>query len=131
MSDENVAIVRRLNDAINSGAVPPELLTDDFELRNATTAVTDATYFGYEGGLQWRRDLFDVVDEARLEIDEVLATGPDYVVVANRLVGRGSSSGAPFDLRWASVFWLRGGQVARTVGYNTRRAALEAVGLSE
>ena len=131
MSDDKVETVRRLNDAINSGTVPRELLTEDFELRNATTAVTDATYFGYEGGLQWRRDLFDVVDEARLEIDEILATGPDYVVVANRLIGRGSSSGAPVDLRWASVFWFRGDQVARTVGYNTRRAAVEAVEPSE
>ena len=130
MSDEKVETVRRLNDAINSGTVPRELLTEDFELRNATTAVTDATYFGYEGGLQWRRDLFDVVDEARLEIDEILATGPDDVVVANRLIGRGSSSGAPVDLRWASVFWFRGRQIARAVGYNTRRAALEAVDLS-
>ena len=60
-----------------------------------------------------------------------LATGPDYVVVANRLIGRGSSSGAPVDLRWASVFWFRGRQVARTAGYNTRRAAFEAVGLSD
>jgi hypothetical protein len=33
MSDEKVEIVRRLTDAINSGTVPPELLTEDFEPR--------------------------------------------------------------------------------------------------
>ena len=66
MSDENVAIVRRLTDAINFGTVPRELVTE-----------------------------------------------------------------APVDLRWATVFWFRGRQVARAVGYHTRRAALEAVGLSE
>ena len=130
MSDENVEIVRRLADAINSGTVPRELLTEDFELRNATTAITDATYFGYEGALEWRRDLFDVVEEARLGID-ILATGPDYVVAGISLTGRGASSGAPVDLRWAGVFWFRGRRVARAIGYNRRRAALEAVGLSK
>jgi ketosteroid isomerase-like protein len=131
MSDEHVEIVRRLTDAINSGTFLRELVTDDFELRNATTAITDATYFGYEGGLQWRWDLFDVVEEARLEIDDIVASGPDYVVVGIRLIGRGASSGAAVDLRWSAVFCFRGRQVARAVGYNTRRAALEAVGLSE
>jgi ketosteroid isomerase-like protein len=130
MSPENVRAVRRLADAINEGPIPRDLLTADFELKNATTAVTDATYFGYEGGLKWRADLFDVVDGARFEIDEILATGPDYVVIANRLVGRGSSSGAPVDLRWSSVFWFREGRIARVAGFERRRDALEAVGVS-
>jgi hypothetical protein len=38
---------------------------------------------------------------------------------------------APVDLRRATVFWFRGRRVACAVGYNTRRAALQAVGLSE
>ena len=128
MSHENVEL-SRLVDAVNAGWIPRELIAPDFELTNATTAVTDATYFGYEGGLQWRRDLFDVVDDARYVVDEILAEGPDYVVISNRLVGRGSSSGAPVELRWSSVFWFRGGRVTRAVGDGMRREALEAVGL--
>jgi ketosteroid isomerase-like protein len=93
--------------------------------------VTDATYRGYEGGLKWRDDLFDVVDDARYEIDEILAAGPDYVVVANHVAGRGSSSGVPVELRWASVFWLRKGQIARVAGFERRRDALRAVGLAD
>ena len=131
MSEEHIELVRRLADAVNSGDLPRELLSDDFEVTNATTAVTDATYHGYEGGLKWRQDFFDVVDDAHYEIDEVLAAQDDYVVILNHLAGRGSSSGAPVDLRWASVFWFREGKIARIAGFNSRRAALDAVGLSE
>ena len=132
MSQENnLKIARRLVDAINADAIPRDLFTPDFEIQNAVTAVTDATYIGYEGTLQWRRDLFDGVDDARFVADEVLDTGADYVVIANSLVGHGSSSGAPVQLRWASVLWFRHNKLCRTVGYNRRRHALEAVGLSE
>ena len=71
------------------------------------------------------------MDDARYEVDEILGAEDDYVVVANHLTGRGSSSGAPVDLRWASVFWLREGQIARVAGFNSSRAAMEAVGLSD
>jgi hypothetical protein len=74
MSDENVALLHRLVDAINFDAIPRDLLTEDFELKNATTAVTDATYHGYDGAIQWCS-----------------------------------------------------GRIARAEGYNSRRAALEAV----
>jgi ketosteroid isomerase-like protein len=130
VSERNVEIVRRLADAIDTGDLPREVLTEDFELKNATTAVTDATYHGYEGALKWRQDFFDVVEDAHYEIDEILAEDDEYVVIANHLTGRGSSSGAPVDLRWTSVFWFREGQIARVAGFNSRRAALEAVGLS-
>jgi ketosteroid isomerase-like protein len=128
MAHENVEIMRRLVDAINADAIPRELIAPDFELHNATTAVTDATYFGYEGALKWRRDLFDVIDNARFEV-EILAEGPDYLVTANRLVGTGSSSGAPVELRWASVVWFHDGRITRGAGYQRRREALEAVGV--
>ena len=131
MSQENIQVVRRLIDAINENDLPRELIGDDVELKNATTAVTDATYTGYEGALKWRRDLFDVMEDARYELDEVLASGPDYVVIANSLVGRGASSGVPVDMRWTSVFWFRDGRIARAAGFNTRAEALRAVGLRE
>jgi ketosteroid isomerase-like protein len=130
VSERNIDIVRRLAEAIDTGDFPPGMLTEDFELKNATTAVTDATYHGYEGALKWRQDFFDVVEDAHYEIDEILAATDDYVVIANHLAGRGSTSGVPVDLRWASVFWFRDGKVARVAGFNSRRAALEAVGLA-
>ena len=128
--EENVQVVRRLVEAINGSDLPHDLLTDDVELKNATTAVTDATYVGYEGALKWRRDFFDVMEDARYILDEVLATGADYVVIANSLVGKGASSGAPVDMRWTSVFWFREGKICRAAGFNARADAMGAVGLS-
>lgn len=129
--EENVEVVHRLVEAINANDLPRDLMTEDVEMKNATTAVTDATYVGYEGGLKWRRDFFDVMDDARYVLDEVLATGPDYVVIANSLVGKGSSSGAPVDMRWTSVFWFRDGRICRAAGFNRRAEALAAVGASD
>jgi ketosteroid isomerase-like protein len=128
VSAQNLELVRRLAEAVNTADVPREILTEDFELTNATTAVTDATYHGYDGALKWRQDFFDVVEDAHYEVDEILAEEDDYVVIANHLTGHGSSSGAPVDLRWFSAFWFRDGKIARIAGFNSRRAALEAVG---
>jgi ketosteroid isomerase-like protein len=129
MNVEHHQAVQRLVEGVNTGDVPRDVLTDDCELRNATTAVTDATYHGYEGGLKWRQDFFDVVEDGHFEAGEVLAEGDDYLVITNSISGRGSSSGAPVDLRWTSVFWFRDGKICRAIGYNRRREALEAVGL--
>jgi ketosteroid isomerase-like protein len=128
MSRENVEIVRRVVEAVNTGELPRELVAQEFVLTNATTAVTDATYHGYEGALKWRAELFDVVEDARYVLDEVIESTDDHVVIANRLVGRGASSGAPVDLRWTSVFWISDGQVTRAAGFGRRRDALQAVG---
>lgn len=128
MSQQNVEIMRRVVDAINADEVPRELIAPEFEMTNATTAVTDATYLGYEGALKWRRDLFDVIEDARFEVDEILASGPDYLAVSNRIVGQGSTSGAPLEMRWASVMWFRDGMLRRADGYPSRGEALAAVG---
>ena len=118
-------------DAINADAIPRELFAPDFELRNATTAMTDATYLGYEGGLEWRRDLFEGVDDARFVVDEVLATGarlrrhrqqPRRTRILVRSTRRTAVGERLF--RDDNRIW-------RTVGFNRRRDALEAVGLSE
>jgi ketosteroid isomerase-like protein len=127
-AEDNVEAVRRLIEAINVNELPRDLIDPDLELKNATTAVTDATYHGHEGALRWRQDMFDVVDGARLVLREVLASSPDYVAIDNSLVGRGSSSGVPVELRWVSVFWFRDGKIYKTAGYNNRREALEAMG---
>ena len=131
MSQENIEIALRWMAAVNARQAPEDLLAPEFTIENVTTAVTDRTYYGSEGFRQWISDFFDVLDpDARFE-GEPVATGDDYVVGSNRIVGRGSVSGAPVDLRYYGVIWIRGGRITRAVGYPTRRAALEAVGLRE
>jgi ketosteroid isomerase-like protein len=131
MSRENIEIARRWTAAINARQVPEGLLAPDVRLENVTTAVTDKTYRGAEGVREWIGDFFDVLgDDARYE-GEVIEAGDDYVVGKARFVGRGSVSGAPVEMRYYGVMWIRDGKITRGVGYPSRREALEAVGLRE
>jgi ketosteroid isomerase-like protein len=134
MSQETIDLGQRLMDAINarevSDEVAEELLAPDYLIENTSTAVTDKSYHGAQGARDWINDFFEAFDEdARFEVEQVLADGDDYVVSMVRLIGRGAHSGAPLVLRWVNVSWVQDGKVSRTVGYLSRHKALEAVGL--
>jgi ketosteroid isomerase-like protein len=130
MSQQSVDLAYRYGAALNSREVPEGLLAPGFFMVNASTAVTDKTYHGVPGVLEWVTDMFDAFDAtARFEIEEVLADGEDFAVTMNRIAGTGVRSGAPLVLRWAAVFWSQEGRLIRVVGYLRRREALEAVGL--
>jgi ketosteroid isomerase-like protein len=97
---------------------------------NASTAVSDKTYHGADGVIEWTSELFEAFDPPpRFEIRRVVADGADFVVATVRLHGTAARSGAPLDMRWAAVFWCRDGRISRVVGYLTREEALRAVGL--
>lgn len=130
MSRENVDLVRRCVAAVNERAVPDEI-APDFRMENVATAVTDRTYYGREGFREWIRDFFDVLDEEARHEAVPIESGDNYVIAKLRIVGRGAGSGAPVDLRWYGVMWIRDGKVTRAVGYASRREALRAVGLRE
>lgn len=131
MSQENVEIVQIFTAAINARQVPDELLAPDFRMDNVATAVTDRTYYGAEGVRQWISDFFDVLDDDARHDAEPIEVGQDYVVAKLRIVGRGAVSGAPVDLRFYGVMWIRDAKITRAIGYASRREALEAVGLRE
>jgi ketosteroid isomerase-like protein len=132
VSQENVELVYRYVAALNAREVPDGLLTPDFVMVNAETAVTDKTYTGVAGSIEWTQDILEAFDNtARIEIEQVVADADEFVVTLNRIAGVGARSGAPLTFRWASVSWVRDGKVARVVGYLRRREALKAVGLEE
>jgi ketosteroid isomerase-like protein len=132
VSQDNVELVYRYGAALNARKVPDGLLAPDFVMVNAETAVTDKSYKGAAGVIEWTKDVFDAFDSgARFEIERVIADGDGFVVTATRISGAGARSGAPLVLRWASVFWVRDGKLARVVGYLSRGDALKAVGLEE
>ncbi len=135
MSQENIELHERVNEALNTRALSAELaaeLAPGFRAENAATAVTDKTYHGAQGLREWVRDIFEGLDEdARYETEEILADGDDFVVARVRIVGHGARSGAPVELRSVNVTWYENGKVTRSVGYLRRREALKAVGLAE
>jgi hypothetical protein len=137
VSQENVELFRRIIDAAN---LPPgevetvltPLLVPGLRMENATTAVTDKTYYGVAGCLEWRADLAEgFAPGARHEVEEIIADTDDFVVGRQASIGTGARSGAPLHLRWITVMWFEDGRASRTVGYNTRKEALKAVGLAE
>jgi ketosteroid isomerase-like protein len=70
-------------------------------------------------------------DEIRSEIDELIDVDAERVLSVQRVVGRFRNTGIPVDTPWASLFWVRGGKIARAVGYASKRRALRAAGLRE
>ncbi len=78
---------------------------------------------GLEGWRQTWED-FSVVP------GEVIDAG-DRVLVVMRQQGRGRESGAEVDLTSAGVYTVRGSKIVSMEFFETRAAALEAVGLSE
>ena len=129
MTTDHGAVLERFVDAINAGVIPDGLITPDFEIVNAESAVTDNVYYGREGGNRWRKDLFEAFkDDARFSL-RVDATTPEAAVVRCRIVGEGAASGVPLDFRWMAVLSIRDGQVARAIGFNSREEAYREVGL--
>ena len=132
MSRENVELVYRFGAAVNAREVPDGLLTPDFVMANAETAVTDKTYTGGRGVIEWTEDIFEAFDNAALfEVERVVADSDEFVVTYNRISGVGARSGAPLTFRWAAVLWVRDGKLARVVGYLRGREALKAVGIED
>jgi ketosteroid isomerase-like protein len=135
MSHENIELHHRGVAAIDAREFPDELFMElcapEFRMENTSTAVTDKTYYGAEGVREWIADFFEAFDQdARHEIEEIVADGDDFVVSVVRFVGRGARSGAPLVLRWVTVIWFDKRKMTRAVGYLSLRQALEAVGLT-
>jgi ketosteroid isomerase-like protein len=64
-------------------------------------------------------------------VDEYVATG-DWVIAVGRWVGRGKASGVPVEARGANAARWRDGKIVEyLLGFESKEAALKAVGLSE
>ena len=133
MSQENVEIVRRLNDvynqrafAENSEMLDPEFVWDVSRLELPESA----SYMGEEGFLSFFESWAEGFASDQVEAEEIVDAG-DRVVVMVRHSGRGRTSGVEVDQRYAMVWTVRDGRAMRMDLYPTRAEALKAVGLKE
>ena len=139
MSQENVELFRRLTAVAEVANVPEEaeslltpLLAPEYRVEAVVTAVTDKTYYGTAGCVEWFNDLSDAFAEGvRYEVEAIIAHGDDFVVGRVAFVGTGARSGAPLRLRWITVTWFHDGKATRSAGYANRHDALKAVGLED
>ena len=133
MSQENVEIVRRWWAGFNKDGLPPFDLCDErIEIRNPEEFPITGPYHGHDGVRQWASDAWEVIDEIRVEPEEILEVGEgDTVVAVLRTSGHMRHTGLPAKVQRAAVVTMRSGKLAHAQGYLTKAEALEAVGLRE
>lgn len=131
-SDENVQTLRRYHDLLNENREPPvELFHPEVEIYMFDGSPIPGPYHGHDGLQQWRADTFDVIEDWRLELDEVI-TGddPDTMVIMERFLGRMKHTDLHANFPLAVVVNFRDGLIARFQGHRQRDEALEAAGLA-
>jgi len=132
MSAENVETLRRYHGLLNeTGELPLELFHPDVEIHMFQGSPIPGPYRGHAGLREWRQDTFDVIQEWRLELDEVI-TGddPDVMVAMQRFVGRMEHTDLDANFPLAVVVRFRDGLIVRFEGYREQREALDAAGLN-
>jgi uncharacterized protein len=138
MSEENMEVVRRGYEALNSGDVNRalELFDPEVEVHLAQDAGTvlgldfDETYYGVDGFLAFLRRFSEAWREFRWEPQDYIDAG-DQVVVFIRMFAVGKESGIEIDQPMAHLCTMRDGKLVRHETFWERRAALKAAGLSE
>ncbi len=138
MSQENVEIVRRCAEGMNtrdlSDELPPgllELVDPAVELDLSRNVFNPDIYRGYSGIEQWRSAVVDVWESFHGEVEELIDAG-NKVVTTVMIRGKGKGSGVDVEMRVFQVWTVRDSKVVRLVGgYRDRSEALDAAGLSE
>jgi len=133
MSQENVETLRRYHELLNETGEPPfDLFHHEGELHMFEGSPIRGPYRGHQGLQQWRDDTFDVIEDWRVELDDVVTGDDPHLLVAiQRFVGRTRHTGLEVDFPLAVVVRFRDGLISRFEGYRERAEALEAAGLSE
>jgi ketosteroid isomerase-like protein len=133
MSQENVGVVHRANEALNRGDIEGFLAfySEDVEAEDLMNAPdVPRVMHGIQAFRQMLKAWVDTFDDFRADIVEFIDAGHQVVCVTD-YYGKGRE-GLTTNLRVADVFEVRSGKVVRaTLSYSSREEALEAVGLSE
>ena len=141
MSEENVALLRRIYEMINAiGRTgdefvdPEELAPDlwaslapDVEFHGRPDVPDARVYRGREATKEFWRQLQEVFSEIRWEPREFTDLG-HAVVVETRITALGRGSDVRIEEDETDVFWFRDGEIVRLQGFPTKEAGLQAAG---
>jgi ketosteroid isomerase-like protein len=133
MSEENIAILRRFADAANRRDLTALLscCDPDIEIHSSRLLLGTPVYRGHAGIERWFRDMAAAWEDLQGELVEVVAVGPNELVVLGKGTGRGKTTGAPFVSENPMLVKFRSGRVAHVEWFSTKEDAVEAAGLSE
>jgi ketosteroid isomerase-like protein len=134
MSEENVEVVRRWWAGFNEDGMPPLALCDEeIEIRNPPDFPVRGPFYGHDGVRDWRDQVFEVFDNARVEPEEIVDVHGDgeTVLMLLRATGTARHTDIEMDVEWAAIWTVRGGRLLKAQGYLNRADALEVAGLEQ
>ena len=132
MADADLAVVNRLLEAIGEQRYEDAagVLSEDAEWHNTAGFPGPTVCRGRADIARFWRELFETYAEMPDRRVERVEHADGVVVTEQHGRATGRSSGVPVDIRWAHVFHLRAGEIARVETYGQYERALAAAGLS-
>ena len=132
MSQENLEIIRRQNEAFNRGGDDwVEFYDSEAELHMPPGGwFDDPVYTGHDGIKRAAALWTEAVSEYHWEIAKLIDAG-DCVVGLYRFHSRVTEGGAWLEPPLAAIFDLRQGKIVRALTYFSWDEALKAAGLEE
>jgi limonene-1,2-epoxide hydrolase len=130
MSQENVELLRSLQDDWNRGDTTPDpdRVHPDLEFL-PRRAATEGAYRGLAGLERFMADTLEVFE--KFEFHYEYADLGERVLAWGHIHVRARGSGIETDIETGGVFDFRDGKVVRWEDFGSKDKALEAVGLSE
>ena len=132
MSQENVEIVRRNNDAYNRRDLDAyfETVSESVTFQSRFSAMDNRVYRGPDEMRRYFRELDEVWARYEMRVERLIAVGAQVAGLFHlHAIGRGSH--VELEEEPGVVFTVRDGKVSRIDAYKTHAEALEAVGLRE
>jgi ketosteroid isomerase-like protein len=132
MSQENVEIVRRCNEAFSAQDLPTatSLLDPAVVLDPGRVGGPDVSYGREAIGPAIGR-FVGAFEDYTFAVERYVDLGAGAVLAAATERGRGKSSGVPVQRSFAFLYTVIDGRIARITVFPDEKAALEAAGLRE
>jgi ketosteroid isomerase-like protein len=132
MSQENVEIVRRNNDAYNSRDLAAYLdtVSESVQFRSRFSAMDRRVYRGHDALRHYFAELDAVWSRYEMKLERVIPVGA-RVAGLFQVCAVGRESNLEMSEYPGVVFTLEAGKIVQIDAYATQAEALEAVGLSE
>jgi ketosteroid isomerase-like protein len=132
MSQENVEIVKRNNDAYNSRDLDAYLdtVSESVTFRSRFSAMDRRSYMGHEDMRRYFAELDEVWSRYEMKLQRAIPVGP-RVAGLFQVDAVGRESNLRMEEYPGVVFTLEAGKIIRIDAYAAQAEALEAVGLQD
>jgi ketosteroid isomerase-like protein len=132
MSQENVELIRRAYDAMNSGDLEAAKAIADpnIELQTPITRVAGRVYRGLAGVDDWFADVGEAWDGVEQIVERFIEVSAETTIAMVRFTARGKASGVQVAQELASIWTIRNHKVVTVETYPTLDEASAAAGFS-